>query len=272
MNNCFTCAKSTYCLRCWMGYDNPNDFRCNDYETNIKPMTIDCNNFDETYGLLFLQRYKDVRIFHRGSVTYGTAHEGSDTDYGIIVPDNAIIIDVEGVFDNEKSDTRIHPCSSSKKRIDLEIIKEHDFLYLLDEHNPIAIEAIMLDHLKGFESFKIDPWKLRCKFGQIANNSWSKAKKKMTVKKDLDFYCGVKSLFHSIRLQMFAAYMSKGFITTSERSFASVLFNEIIHDWTVNNFTWEDFKEKYKPVYNYWHSRMVECCPKPEEEFKNNKK
>lgn len=31
--NCFTCAKANYCLRTWEGYNNPNDFICNDYKS-----------------------------------------------------------------------------------------------------------------------------------------------------------------------------------------------------------------------------------------------
>ena len=236
-------------------------------------MIIDCNDFNKTYNSIFFDiKNKNIKIFERGSVTYGTAHASSDKDYGVIVPDDTIIIDKEGIFDNDKSDTRIHPCESPLENIDLEIIKESDFLDLLNEHNPIAIEAIMLGQLKGFESFKINPWKLRCKFGQIANNSWSKAKKKMTVEEDLDFYCGVKSLFHSIRLQMFACYFSNGEISIENLFCVQSVYNEIIRDWAVNDFTWEDFKTKYKPIYNMYHSKMVECCPKPEEEFKNNKK
>lgn len=240
---------------------------------------LDCNKPEELYNNCFTFDgiIKPIKVFERGSRIYLTNHKGSDYDYGVIVPNEVEIIDVEGVFENEKSDKRIHPCTfinpSNNDRFDFEIVKSTDFNELVLEHDPFAIEAMILNNWQIYaDPIKLNPWKLRCKFGQIANNSWSKAKKKMTVEKDLDMYCGVKSLFHSIRLQMFACYFVKGYITNDERKSVIDLFNEIKHDWTVNNFTWEDFKNKYKPIYNYWHSEMVKCCTKPEEEFKNNKK
>ena len=48
-------------------------------------------------------------------------------------------------------------------------------------------------------------------------------------------------------------------------------WDEIKEDWS-NGFTWEDFKTKYKPIYNKAHSDMVEVCPKPESEYKSAKR
>lgn len=28
-------------------------------------------------------------------------------------------------------------------------------------------------------------------------------------------------------------------------------------------FAWKDFKKKYKPIWNEWHSKMVKLCPMP---------
>ncbi len=279
-NNCFTCQNQNGCLRTWECFDDPDNFNCGEYimEKN-KLFVLDLNNTKETYHKLFSQNQSNIiKIFQRGSRTYGTNHEKSDYDYGVVVSDDTTIIDVDGVFDNEKADKRIHPFSMLEitngdfHMVDFEIVKESDFNDLLKEHEPFAIESIILENHHNEKVIDIDPWKLRCKFGQIANNSWSKAKKKMTVEKDLDIYIGVKSLFHSIRLQMFACYFVKGYVTIDERKSVVDLYDDIMHDWTVNNFTWEDFKNKYKPIYNYWHSEMVKCCHKPEEEFKNNRK
>lgn len=35
--------------------------------------------------------------------------------------------------------------------------------------------------------------------------------------------------------------------------------------------TWNDFKEKYKPLWNEWHSKMVKACPKPRSKYKTKK-
>lgn len=68
-------------------------------------MVIDCNNKDEIKDIWFGQ----FNSFARGSVMYGTAGDDSDLDIGIIVPDDTDFIDIDGVFDNEKCDTRLHP-------------------------------------------------------------------------------------------------------------------------------------------------------------------
>ena len=92
----------------------------------------------------------------------------------------------------------------------------------------------------------------------------------MTVEKDFDMKCGVKSLYHSIRLQIFAYEIAKNGLSFN-LDCCKDLWNEIKEDWE-NGYTWEDFKTKYKPIYNKAHSDMVEVCPKPENEYKSNKK
>lgn len=272
LNNCFTCSKQNYCLKCWMGFENPNNFTCENYEFK-EHMIIDCNKPDEVYDLFFNQHRDCICAFLRGSKTYSTDNENSDFDFGVIVNDDCTIIDVEGVFDNAKSDRRIHPVSVKSMNCDLEIVKESDFIDMISEHEPFAIEPLMLtNNTDMFKKFlKINPWKMRCRFGAISNNSWAKAKKKMTVEKDLDEYCGVKSLFHSIRLLMFICYFLKGYITNDELICVQLMYEKIMNDWK-SGFKWEDFKQKYKPIYNNWHSQVVQMCPRPEEEFKSNKK
>lgn len=232
---------------------------------------LDCNKPHEVFDLLFNKCIKVKGNFLRGSRTYETNNPKSDYDMGIIVDDDTIIIDKEGVFENEKSDMRIHPVTWKNR--DMEIVRESDFIDMINEHQPFAIEPLMLtENIDNYKSYlNIDTWKLRCRFGQISNNSWSKAKKKMTVEKDLDEYCGVKSLFHSIRLLMFSCFFTKGYITKDERNEVKELYYDILSDWKIG-FKWDDFKTKYKPIYNKWHSEVVKMCPKPEEEFKNNKK
>lgn len=232
----------------------------------------DLNKPLEIHKDLFL-RHNYLEKFLRGSRTYGTQNEDSDNDYGVIVEDDSIIIDQPNVFDNEKCDTRIHPVNSFDN--DVEIVKESDFIKMIEEHEPFAIEPLMLDDNDFVRKYKqylnINPWKLRCKFGQISNNSWSKAKKKMTIVEDYDLYCGAKSLFHSIRLLIFACSFVKGYIEDCEMETVRSLHNEIMNDMK-SGFTWEEFNKKYKPLWKKWHHEMVLLCPKPEEEYKNNKK
>ena len=82
--------------------------------------------------------------------------------------------------------------------------------------------------------------------------------------------CGVKSLYHSIRLQIFAYEIAKNGLSFNLDG-CKDLWKEIKEDWE-NGYTWKDFKTKYKPIYNKAHCDMVEVCPKSESEYKSNKK
>ena len=274
--DCFTCAKSMGCPLTWMCYDDPESFDSNEvygcsYEPKKKIETYNLNNYTDIHKKLFL-RHGYLEKFLRGSRTYGTQNEDSDYDYGVIVEDDSLIIDQPNAFDNEKCDTRIHQVKLDCG--DIEIVKECDFIKMIEEHEPFAIEPLMLDDNDFVRKYRkylnINTWKLRCKFGQISNNSWSKAKKKMTVVEDYDMYCGVKSLFHSIRLLIFACSFVKGYIEEYEMETVRSLHNNIMNDMK-SGFTWDDFNNKYKPIWKKWHHEMVILCPKPEEEYKDRK-
>lgn len=242
-------------------------------------MVIDCNNKETIKNIWFSN---DFVSFARGSAMYGTIGNDSDIDIGYIVPDDTVFIEMDGVFDNEKCDTRLHPSvvvrvldeGENNKAIDIDcqFVRESAFIDMIKEHTPFALEAIATNAVgieKYRDMFSLDTWQLRKSFGGVANNSWSKAHKKMTVEKDFDMKCGVKSLFHSIRLQIFASEIAKNGISFNLNC-CKELWDEIKKDWD-NGFTWEDFKTKYKPIYNKAHSDMVEVCPKPESEYKSSK-
>lgn len=241
-------------------------------------MIINCNNKKDIYELLL---DKNFIKFIRGSRVYKTNNEKSDADYGIIVPDDYSIIDIEGFDSCEKVDTRIHNCipldvyiesNNTHTKTDVQIIKESDFIELIKEHQPIALEAIFANRslINYRKCFNLDRWTLRESFSSVVNNSWSKAHKKMTIKKDLDLYCGAKSLFHSIRLQKLACQIASGK--------EPIDFTECYELWKTikdeleSGKDWKYFKEKYKPIYNQAHSEMVKSCPKPREKYKKSTK
>lgn len=243
-------------------------------------MKIDCNSTEDIKKIWFSHEYVS---FARGSAMYGTMGEGSDVDIAVIVPDETKFIDIEGVFDNEKCDTRLHPSvvtrvldegeNNKALDIDCQFVRESDFIDMIKEHTPFALEGIATN-AAGIDEYRkhfdLDLWQLRKSFGSVSNNSWSKAHKKMTVEKDFDMKCGVKSLFHSIRLQIFACEIAKNGLSF-KLDCCKDLWAKIKEDWG-NGFTWEDFKGKYKPYYNKVHSDMVEACPKPECEYKSAKR
>ena len=117
-------------------------------------------------------------FYYRGSILYGTSDENSDTDLLIITYDGVDIIPDENyVYDGSvKADKRIY--QTSTEGYDYEIVKYSDFLSLIKEQSPLALEAIF-DTQDSFYSklrrfYKLDKWKLRESFGSIASNSFVK--------------------------------------------------------------------------------------------------
>ena len=153
----------------------------------------------------------DKIFFNRGSHLFETNDEQSDIDVGCIVDDNYDLSNythtTETGFEN-----RLY-CESYEKDgvgVDVQYVRESDFIDMIKEHRIFALEALFQEPCAGYlKHFELDKWKLRQEFSGISSNSWVKAKKKMTVEKDLDMRCGAKSLFHSIRISMFAVQIAK---------------------------------------------------------------
>ena len=205
----------------------------------------------------------------RGSVVYGTISPTSDVDHIIIVPDTYkdFLNQFEGgVF--EYKDT----ISESGKELDCAYIAESRWIQMIEECDVAAMEGvftpednILFDKGNKFDEYKshfnLDKWKVRQKFSGTASNSWAKAHKKMTVEKDLDIYRGQKSLFHCLRILMFANQLCEfGQIKNFQE--ANALWWEIYRE----DLTWEQYKEKYKPVYNSLRSKLAILAPKPVEQ------
>lgn len=208
--------------------------------------------------------------FLRGSLLFETKDEFSDIDIGVVVNDDYNLDGYEHTTETGY-ENRIYSASEMikvdgvEKMCDLQCVRESDFIDMVHEHRIFALEAIFQDDdIANYRKhFELDKWKLRQEFSAVASNSWVKAKKKMTVEKDLDMRCGAKSLFHSIRLLMEAVDIAKhGRITHYN---CGILLHKEIMDDLKNGFGWEDFKEKYRPIWKEWHHALIEECPKPKE-------
>lgn len=202
-------------------------------------------------------------FFQRGSTLFGTRDELSDTDLGCIVDDGH---DMSGLTHTEEAgfENRLYSGTLVKDGVvtDIQYVREGDFIDMVEEHRVFALEALFQEPCAGYlKHFTLDRWRLRQEFSAVSSNSWVKAKKKMTVEKDLDMRCGAKSLFHSIRILMFAVQIARhGKIT--HYNCGTTLHGEIMED-LAGGFGWEDFDRKYKPLWKEWHHAMVEACPKP---------
>lgn len=201
--------------------------------------------------------------FKRGSGLFECTDELSDRDIGCIVDDGYGLSGLEHSGE-DGHENRIHSRTfvEDGKRVDIQYVRESDFIDMLREHRIFALEALFQEPCSGYmKYFELDRWKLRREFSAVSSNSWVKAKKKMTVEKDLDMRCGAKSLFHSIRLLMEAVQIARhGRITHYN---CGVPLHKGIMEDLGEGFGWEDFKAKYRPLWKEWHHTLVEECPKP---------
>ena len=233
----------------------------------------------------FLKMLKDSTLLvERGSVVYGTLTMNSDRDLLAIVPDEYKSITETGANNivEYQTTSAIDGCTTE----DYQFICESDFQKLIDDCTVLAIETICtpMDHVmyanfekmkvkppivgeNGFRMFDFDPWKVRQQFSGTASNSWAKAHKKMTVEKDFDLYRGQKSLFHSLRILMFANQIcERGYIYDYQEG--RDLWYEIYG--SSENEPWDFYKEKYRPMYNKLRSRLAILAPKPVDGTKND--
>ena len=161
-------------------------------------------------------RVQNIYIF--GSRVYGNATNNSDWDILIIAktssPEREIRIQIEN-----GDDLNIHILTSDR------------FILGLTAHNIRNIECIMApDWAKLKEdinfNFQLKLSSLRHEVSRMNSNSWVKCKKKLN---QGDYYIGVKSIWHSMRIVMFGSQIAR--------------YGKII-DWGCANKIWDEIKSK----------------------------
>lgn len=197
-----------------------------------------------------------ITIYQRGSVVYGTYELGvSDSDV-LVVIDNSCHSMVD---DSPRHILEIKIANGG----DYQFICEDDFTKMVEDNSIEALECIFSTinpDDKFLKMFKLDKWKLRESVSAICSNSWVKAKKKLTVEKDYDLRIAQKSLWHSMRIYMFAIQIAEhGSILNYQC--ANDLWYEIKN---TENPTWDYYKEKYQEKFNNLRSELVKLCPKPD--------
>lgn len=88
--------------------------------------------------------------------------------------------------------------------------------------------------------FKLDMSRLRHSISHVSSNSWVKCKKKIA---QGDYYIGLKSIFHSIRIPMFGIQIAK-FGKIVDFSCA----NKIWEDMSKENWTWTQLDNRYREL------------------------
>jgi predicted nucleotidyltransferase len=136
-------------------------------------------------------RVKNIYVF--GSQVYGTTTQKSDWDF-------IMIANTPNTSEEIKSeDFNIH------------VVTQEHFLLNLKKHHSSSVEAYLAPSIFRLkEDIQID-WvpnisSLRHSFSHISSNSWVKCKKKI---QKGDYYIGIKSLFHSLRIPLFGIQIAQ---------------------------------------------------------------
>jgi hypothetical protein len=179
--------------------------------------------------VLRISNIHPLRVFNIvlfGSRVYVTDTKGSDYDIKIVANGTRSNVEIRNGLYN------IH------------IITPPDFQNLLNLHHPGALECYFApDFARIHETtewdFKLKPAALRHYYSRVSSNSWVKCKKKL---EGNEYYIGIKSLFHSIRIPMFGYQIAtQGRIT--DFSCANDINNELFsrHDWT-----WDELDDTFR--------------------------
>lgn len=189
-----------------------------------------------------------LNVYRFGSHVYRTNTPSSDEDFIVIVK-------------NYKE----------SESIDIHYYTENEFQRGLDNHDIRCLECYFLKPefiLKEEVNFilnKIDLTLLRKSISTIANGSWVKGEKKLTVSADYDKHLALKSLFHSLRIRDYGIQ-----IATDGEIYDYSRLNHILIDLIRigNKFErselWDKCNEKYGGLYKDLRSQFITLCPKPD--------
>ncbi len=188
-----------------------------------------------------------LNAYRFGSHVYGTNTPLSDEDYILIVKEY-----------KESESTDIH------------YYTEREFQRGLDNHDIRCLECYFLNEkfiLKETVKFKLDKVDksiLRKSISTIANGSWVKGEKKLTVSADYDKDLALKSLFHSLRIRDYGLQ-----IATDGKIYDYSRLNYILTDLKIigtkfqRSELWDRCNEKYGGLYKDLRSQFIALCPKP---------
>lgn len=193
-------------------------------------------------------RIFNVYLF--GSRVYGTYNKDSDWDV-IIVANNSV----------ESTEIR-------NGLYNIHIYTPDKFQSDLDWHRPNNLECIFAPKwaiLKEEKKYllKLNLAKLRHASSHVSSNSWVKAKKKLEIG---EYHTGIKSLFHSIRIPMFATQVAvDGRITDFECAnfiWDKLTFSDLPHYMRNKKWNWVEIENEFKLLHNNVNSQFRKVSPK----------
>ena len=186
-------------------------------------------------------RVFNVYLF--GSSVYGTSNDKSDWDVIMIANNSVDSTEIRrGLFN-------IHVYTPDKFKADLNWHRINNLECIW------APDWSKLKETIKFDEFKINKNKLRHALSHISSNSWVKCNKKLNVENE--YYIGVKSLFHSIRIPMFGIQIAEtGKIY--DFSCANFIWDKI----KKNHWTWPELDKEFRPLLNQTLSQFRKLVPK----------
>jgi predicted nucleotidyltransferase len=186
-------------------------------------------------------RVFNVTIF--GSQVYGNTNKDSDWDI-IMIANNSV-----DSTELRRGLYNIHVYTPDKFKADLEWhrINNLECIYAPDW-------AKLKEDIK-FSDFKINKNKLRHSISHTSSNSWVKCNKKINV--EGEYYIGVKSLFHSIRIPMFGTQIAT-YNDIIDFSCANFLWDKIKR----NRWTWGELDKEFRPLLNQTMTEFRKLVPK----------
>lgn len=170
-------------------------------------------NKEEIIKASGLHPLRVLNIYLFGSRVYGNASNSSDWDVIIVAKTSSPETEI-------KTD-----------KFNIHILTADRFQDGLDQHNIRNIECLMapdwakLQEVYNFK-FELKLNRLRHSISHINSNSLVKCKKKLN---QGDYYIGLKSIWHSLRIVMFGIQIAK--------------YGQIV-DWTCANDIWKELASK----------------------------
>jgi len=202
-------------------------------------------------------------IYIVGSRLWDSSTIESDLDYCIIVSDDCELFKFNQGYFQKESET-----------IDLHFLSESHYKHLLQEADELAFSVYfqkepILKYDVVFKIDEIDLSTLRKSFSTKANNSFVKAKKKLTVEypkhqDENEIKLSYKSLFHSIRILDFGTVIALNKIQGTKIYLDDLGLPQrpIKNFYKENDNDWGKIHEHFKPIFNQFASEFKKLAPK----------
>jgi predicted nucleotidyltransferase len=175
-------------------------------------------------------KIKSIIIY--GSQVYGTAHEGSDYD---------IVVTASQMMTHEEKRVNVNGA-----KLNIHVYTPDVFLAALNKHDIMNLECIFAPSWAILQEKEVLSREIVVK--RIIKNvltqsqsSWFNGKMKI---RDHNIEKGVKGIFHSMRMLMFASQIAE-FGKITDFSVGNDLYKEMVE---CDEFEWSYYKEKYLPI------------------------